>query len=265
MITVFIFCCFFSLHLQGRKLPPGRRHAQLDHVRVATAERRAERHPPGLHDPLRQEAQDERERRGRGEALWSRGPGGHAVRPGAWHGLHFPDSGPDSDRLWLRRHLGAGHASVGLVSFRLEHLSLEIFRHDLAMIMFGVTLLLWLPSMNVFAAPPKPTPQVFPTEVSKTSTSIQVRYRQNYFSNRYGEVSASNIFVTALFTFHIKCISVRSSVLAIEVSSDQKHTVQRLSSIVGKPLSFISRKLRKLWTSLLRYPWCSQFFHQQVI
>ena len=37
-------------------------------------------------------------------------------------------------------------------------------------------------------APPKPAQGVFPNEVSKTSTTIKIRFRKNYFSNKNGEV-----------------------------------------------------------------------------
>lgn len=38
-------------------------------------------------------------------------------------------------------------------------------------------------------APPKPSMQVVPTEVCKSSTSIQIRFRKNYFSEANGPVS----------------------------------------------------------------------------
>lgn len=41
----------------------------------------------------------------------------------------------------------------------------------------------------VFAAPPRPSSQVVPTEVCRTSTTIQIRFRKNYFSDVNGGVS----------------------------------------------------------------------------
>lgn len=38
-------------------------------------------------------------------------------------------------------------------------------------------------------APPPPPMQVVPTEVRKTSTTIQIRFRKNYFSETNGPVS----------------------------------------------------------------------------
>lgn len=38
-------------------------------------------------------------------------------------------------------------------------------------------------------APPKPSVQVVPTEVCKSSTTIQIRFRKNYFSEQNGPVS----------------------------------------------------------------------------
>lgn len=37
-------------------------------------------------------------------------------------------------------------------------------------------------------APPKPSMQVVPTEVCKSSTTIQIRFRKNYFSEQNGPV-----------------------------------------------------------------------------
>ncbi|XP_071530896.1 tyrosine-protein phosphatase 10D-like isoform X2 [Panulirus ornatus] len=44
-------------------------------------------------------------------------------------------------------------------------------------------------------APPEPSRQVFPTEVSRTSSTISIRYRKNYFSNENGQVTAYSIIV----------------------------------------------------------------------
>jgi receptor-type tyrosine-protein phosphatase beta len=44
-------------------------------------------------------------------------------------------------------------------------------------------------------APPKPSSQVVPTEVRRSSSSIQVRFRKNYFSEENGEVVAYAIIV----------------------------------------------------------------------
>jgi len=44
-------------------------------------------------------------------------------------------------------------------------------------------------------APPTPDPTVKPQEISKTSTSIRIRYRDNYFSNKNGEVKRYTIIV----------------------------------------------------------------------
>ncbi|CAL4061233.1 unnamed protein product, partial [Meganyctiphanes norvegica] len=43
--------------------------------------------------------------------------------------------------------------------------------------------------------PPEPSPQVFPTEVSRTSRTIHIRYRQNYFSDRNGPVIGYTVIV----------------------------------------------------------------------
>ena len=44
-------------------------------------------------------------------------------------------------------------------------------------------------------APPKPARGVFPNEVSKTSTTIKIRFRKNYFSNKNGEVTKYAVIV----------------------------------------------------------------------
>nr|XP_045582718.1 tyrosine-protein phosphatase 10D-like isoform X1 [Procambarus clarkii] len=44
-------------------------------------------------------------------------------------------------------------------------------------------------------APPDPSHQVFPTEVSRTSSTIRIRYRKNYFSNENGQVTEYSIIV----------------------------------------------------------------------
>ncbi|XP_017783937.1 PREDICTED: tyrosine-protein phosphatase 10D [Nicrophorus vespilloides] len=44
-------------------------------------------------------------------------------------------------------------------------------------------------------APPRPGPQVVPTEVCKSSTTIQIRFRKNYFSEQNGAVISYTIIV----------------------------------------------------------------------
>lgn len=44
-------------------------------------------------------------------------------------------------------------------------------------------------------APPKPSAQVVPTEVSRTTNTIQVRFRKNYFSDQNGRVVAYTLIV----------------------------------------------------------------------
>lgn len=46
-----------------------------------------------------------------------------------------------------------------------------------------------------FTAPPLPSPQVFPTEVARDSTTIHIRYRKNYFSDINGPVIKYTIIV----------------------------------------------------------------------
>ncbi|XP_069999226.1 tyrosine-protein phosphatase 10D [Penaeus vannamei] len=52
----------------------------------------------------------------------------------------------------------------------------------------------WEGTMPVWS-PPRPSSQVFPTEVSRTSTTIRIRYRKNYFSNQNGQVVGYTIVV----------------------------------------------------------------------
>ncbi|KAK8744117.1 hypothetical protein OTU49_001005 [Cherax quadricarinatus] len=52
----------------------------------------------------------------------------------------------------------------------------------------------WEQTMPIWA-PPDPSHQVFPTEVSRTSTTIRIRYRKNYFSNENGQVIEYSIIV----------------------------------------------------------------------
>lgn len=47
----------------------------------------------------------------------------------------------------------------------------------------------WKQRMPILA-PPKPSVQVVPTEVCKSSTTIQIRFRKNYFSEQNGPVSS---------------------------------------------------------------------------
>ena len=49
--------------------------------------------------------------------------------------------------------------------------------------------------MNFFAAPPEPSFQAFPTEVTRTANTIRVRFRENYFSNENGNVMAYSVIV----------------------------------------------------------------------
>ncbi|XP_014240929.1 tyrosine-protein phosphatase 10D isoform X2 [Cimex lectularius] len=53
---------------------------------------------------------------------------------------------------------------------------------------------IWKQTMPILA-PPKPSPQVVPTEVCRTSTTIQIRFRKNYFSEANGPVVAYTIIV----------------------------------------------------------------------
>lgn len=46
---------------------------------------------------------------------------------------------------------------------------------------------IWKQKMPILA-PPKPATQVVPTEVYRSSTSIQIRFRKNYFSDANGQV-----------------------------------------------------------------------------
>lgn len=47
---------------------------------------------------------------------------------------------------------------------------------------------IWKQKMPILP-PPKPNPGVVPTEVHKTSSTIQIRFRKNYFSEQNGAVS----------------------------------------------------------------------------
>ncbi|XP_014224112.1 tyrosine-protein phosphatase 10D isoform X1 [Trichogramma pretiosum] len=53
---------------------------------------------------------------------------------------------------------------------------------------------IWKETMQILA-PPKPPPQVVPSEVSKTSTTIQIRFRKNYFADANGPVTSYTIIV----------------------------------------------------------------------
>jgi receptor-type tyrosine-protein phosphatase beta len=53
---------------------------------------------------------------------------------------------------------------------------------------------IWKQKMPILA-PPKPATQVVPTEVYKSSTTIQIRFRKNYFSNQNGLVIMYTIIV----------------------------------------------------------------------
>ncbi|XP_011056325.1 PREDICTED: tyrosine-protein phosphatase 10D isoform X5 [Acromyrmex echinatior] len=52
----------------------------------------------------------------------------------------------------------------------------------------------WKQKMPILA-PPKPSTQVVPTEVCKSSTTIQIRFRKNYFSEQNGAVTSYSIIV----------------------------------------------------------------------
>lgn len=52
----------------------------------------------------------------------------------------------------------------------------------------------WKQKMPILA-PPRPSSQVVPTEVRKGTTSIQVRFRKNYFSEQNGPITAYTIIV----------------------------------------------------------------------
>lgn len=52
----------------------------------------------------------------------------------------------------------------------------------------------WKQKMPILA-PPRPGPQVFPTEVYRSSSTIQIRFRKNYFSDQNGPVIMYTIIV----------------------------------------------------------------------
>ncbi|XP_071631195.1 tyrosine-protein phosphatase 10D isoform X5 [Temnothorax longispinosus] len=52
----------------------------------------------------------------------------------------------------------------------------------------------WKQKMPILA-PPKPSTQVVPTEVCRSSTTIQIRFRKNYFSEQNGAVTSYSIIV----------------------------------------------------------------------
>ena len=53
---------------------------------------------------------------------------------------------------------------------------------------------IWKQKMPILA-PPKPLSQVVPTEVCKSSTTIQIRFRKNYFSEQNGAITSYTIIV----------------------------------------------------------------------
>ncbi|XP_012226183.1 tyrosine-protein phosphatase 10D isoform X3 [Linepithema humile] len=53
---------------------------------------------------------------------------------------------------------------------------------------------IWKQKMPILA-PPKPSTQVVPTEVCRSSTTIQIRFRKNYFSEQNGAVTSYTIIV----------------------------------------------------------------------
>lgn len=52
----------------------------------------------------------------------------------------------------------------------------------------------WKQKMPILA-PPKPPVQVVPTEVCRSSTTLQIRFRKNYFSEENGAVTSYTIIV----------------------------------------------------------------------
>ncbi|RZF35702.1 hypothetical protein LSTR_LSTR009570 [Laodelphax striatellus] len=52
----------------------------------------------------------------------------------------------------------------------------------------------WKQKMPILA-PPKPSSQVVPTEVCRTSTTIQIRFRKNYFSEQNGAITGYTIII----------------------------------------------------------------------
>lgn len=53
---------------------------------------------------------------------------------------------------------------------------------------------IWKQKMPILA-PPKPPTQVVPTEVCRSSTTIQIRFRKNYFSEQHGAVTSYTVIV----------------------------------------------------------------------
>ncbi|XP_011695941.1 PREDICTED: tyrosine-protein phosphatase 10D isoform X5 [Wasmannia auropunctata] len=53
---------------------------------------------------------------------------------------------------------------------------------------------MWKQKMPILA-PPKPSTQVVPTEVCRSSTTIQIRFRKNYFSEQNGAVTSYSVIV----------------------------------------------------------------------
>ncbi|XP_044018714.1 tyrosine-protein phosphatase 10D isoform X2 [Aphidius gifuensis] len=53
---------------------------------------------------------------------------------------------------------------------------------------------IWKQKMPILA-PPKPPTQVVPTEVCRSSTTIQIRFRKNYFSEQHGSVISYTVIV----------------------------------------------------------------------
>ncbi len=50
----------------------------------------------------------------------------------------------------------------------------------------------WVQEMPVWA-PPKPSREVFPTEVAHTADTVTIRFRRNYFSDVNGKVIAYSV------------------------------------------------------------------------
>lgn len=68
---------------------------------------------------------------------------------------------------------------------------------------------IWKQKMPILA-PPKPATQVVPTEVYRSSSSIQIRFRKNYFSDANGQVRFTHCFRSeqinkSIFIYRLTC------------------------------------------------------------
>lgn len=61
----------------------------------------------------------------------------------------------------------------------------------------------WREKMPILA-PPKPATQVVPTEVYRSSSSIQIRFRKNYFSDANGQVRLLKIWVKIMSAMFVR-------------------------------------------------------------